>query len=422
MSNQARTVVITGMGALTPLGLGAPLTFDRMLEGHTGFKMIDRWDTSDFGTHFAAEVRGCIYKPEDHFSKLQLRRMDPFSQVGVVAAKEAWADSGLDADAIDSTRAGAILGTGIGGIQSILEQSKVLAEQGPRRVTPYFISNTMANALAANVAIEFGLQGACFLTASACASSGHAIGMALEEIRSGRADVMVTGGAETTTNALCLAGFNSVKALSKRNDDIQRASRPFDRDRDGFVMGEGAGVLVLETLEHAQARGAKIYCELAGFGQSDDAGHITAPDSTGNRPAAALQIAMKDGGIDPSEVDYINAHGTSTMLNDMVETKAIKIALGEENARNTAISSTKSMIGHLVGAAAGVEAIVTALALHRGIAPQTQNYETPDLENGLDLDYIPNEPRKKAFRAALSNSLGFGGHNVSIAFRRFDQA
>ncbi|MDA0667525.1 MAG: beta-ketoacyl-ACP synthase II [Planctomycetota bacterium] len=422
MSSKARTVVITGIGALTPLGIGAPLTFDKMLEGETGFKMIDRWDTSEFGTHFAAEVRGCIYKPEDHFTTLQLRRMDPFSQVGLVAAKEAWADSGLDVNAIDSTRAGAILGTGIGGIQSILEQSKILAENGPRRVTPYFISNTMANALAANVAIEFGLQGACFLTSSACASSGHAIGMALHEIRSGRADIMVTGGSETTTNELCLAGFNSVKALSKRNDDIHRASRPFDRDRDGFVMGEGAGVLVIESLEHAQARGAKIYCELAGFGQSDDAGHITAPDSTGNRPAAALQLAMKDAGIDPSEVDYINAHGTSTMLNDMVETKAIKIALGEENAKNTAISSTKSMIGHLVGAAAGVEAIVTALSLHRGIAPQTQNYETPDLENGLDLDYIPNEPRKKAFRAALSNSLGFGGHNVSIAFRRFDQA
>lgn len=422
MSNQARTVVITGMGALTPLGIGAPLTFDRMLEGHTGFSMIERWDTSAFGTHFAAEIRGSIYIPEDHFTKLQMRRMDPFSQVGVVAAKEAWADSGLDVDKIDSTRAGAILGTGIGGIQSILDQTKVLQESGPRRVTPFFISNTMANALAANIAIEFGLQGACFLTSSACASSGHAIGMALQEIRSGRADIMVTGGAETTTNAICLAGFNSVKALSKRNHDIQRASRPFDRDRDGFVMGEGAGILVLETLEHAQARGARIYCELAGFGQSDDAGHITAPDKTGNRPAAALTLAMKDGGIDPSEVDYINAHGTSTMLNDMVETKAIKIALGEVNARKTAISSTKSMIGHLVGAAAGVEAIVTALSLHRGIAPQTQNYETPDLENGLDLDYIPNEPRKKAFRAALSNSLGFGGHNVSIAFRRFEQA
>ncbi|MHC4823479.1 MAG: beta-ketoacyl-ACP synthase II [Planctomycetota bacterium] len=420
MTDPARTVVITGIGALTPLGIGAPLSFDSMLEGKTGFRLIDRWDTSDFGTKFAAEIRHEIFKPEEHFSRLESRRMDPFSMVGLVAAREAWKDSGLEENSFDPTRAGSILGTGIGGIQSILEQNKTLEEKGPRRVTPYFISNTMANALAANVAIQFGLQGACFLTASACASSGHAIGMAMREIRSGRADVMVTGGAETTTNALCLAGFGSVKALSKRNDDIQRSSRPFDRDRDGFVMGEGAGILVLESLEHAKARGAKIYCEMAGFGQSDDAGHITAPDQTANRPAAALTLAMEDAGIDPSEVDYINAHGTSTMLNDMVETKAIKIALGEENARNTAISSTKSMIGHLIGAAAGVEAIVTALALHRGIAPQTQNYETPDLENGLDLDYIPNEPRKKTFRAALSNSLGFGGHNVSLAFRRFD--
>ena len=420
MSDQASTVVITGMGALTPLGVGALYSFDRMLEGKTGFRKIERWDTTDFSTRFAAEIRGCIYKPEEHFSKLQLRRMDPFTQVGLVAAKEAWADSGLETDAIDPTRAGAILGTGIGGIQSILDQNIVLAEKGPRRVTPYFISNTMANALAANVAIEFGLQGACFLTASACASSGHAIGLALREIRSGRADVMVTGGSETTTNALCLAGFGSVKALSKRNDDIAHSSRPFARDRDGFVMGEGAGILVLESLQHAKARGARIYCELAGFGQSDDAGHITAPDQSGNRPAAALRNALQDAGLDPSEIDYINAHGTSTLLNDMVETKAIKIALGEDNARATAISSTKSMIGHLIGAAAGVEAIVTAFALHRGIAPQTQNYETPDLENGCDLDYIPGAPREKAFRAALSNSRGFGGHNVSLAFRRFE--
>ncbi len=420
MSNQAHTVVITGMGALTPLGIGAPLTFERMLEGKTGFRMIERWDTSTFSTRFAAEIRGCIYKPEEHFTKQQQRRMDPFSQVGLVAAKEAWADSGLAEANFDPTRAGAILGTGIGGIQSILEQNKILEESGPRRVTPFFISNTMANALAANVAIEFGLQAACFLTSSACASSGHAIGLAMREIRSGRADVMVTGGSETTTNALCLAGFSSVKALSKRNDDIEHSSRPFDRDRDGFVMGEGAGVLVLESLEHAKARGARIYCELAGFGQSDDAGHITAPDQTGKRPAAALSLAMQDAQLDPSEIDYINAHGTSTLLNDMVETKAIKLALGEEHARATAISSTKSMIGHLIGAAAGVEAIVTAFALHRGIAPQTQNYETPDLENGCDLDYIPGGPREKAFRAALSNSLGFGGHNVSLAFRKFD--
>jgi 3-oxoacyl-[acyl-carrier-protein] synthase II len=346
--------------------------------------------------------------------------MDPFAQVGLVAAREAWLDSGLEKDAIDSTRSGAILGTGIGGIQSVLDQKDVLDKGGPRRVTPFFISNTMANSLSANVAIEFGLQGACFLTSSACASSGHAIGMAFREIRTGRADVMVTGGSETTTNALCLAGFNSLKALSTRNDDIQRSSRPFDRDRDGFVMGEGAGVLVIESLEHAQARGAKIYAEIAGFGQTDDAGHITAPDSTAQRPAAALKAAMSDAGINDDEVDYINAHGTSTMMNDMIETLAIKIALGEENAKEVAISSSKSMVGHLVGAAAAVEGIACAYTLANGVAHATKNLDNPDVENGCDLDYIPNEPREGDFKTALSTSLGFGGHNVCIAFRKFE--
>ena len=296
----------------------------------------------------------------------------------------------------------------------------VLETSGPRRVTPYFIPNTMANALAANVAIEFGLQGACYLTASACASSGHAIGMALREIRDGRADIMVTGGAETTTNPLCVAGFNSLKALSTRNDDPHAASRPFDRDRDGFVMGEGAGALVLESLEHALARGAKIYAELAGFGQSDDAGHITAPDSTGVQPAKAMTNAMLDGGLNADEIDYVNAHGTSTHLNDKVETAAIKIALGEEQAKKAWISSTKSMVGHNVGAASAVEAVVCALSLHRGVVHHTLNLENPDVENGCDLDYVPGAPREKAIRAVLSNSLGFGGHNVSLAFRRYD--
>lgn len=420
MADSPRRVVITGLGALTPLGIGAPLTFERLLEGKTGFRMIERWDTEGWSTRFASEIRGVIYHADEHYSKKDQRRLDPFSQIGLIAAREAWQDCGLSIEELDPTRCGAILGTGIGGIQSVLDQHVVLQTSGPRRVTPFFISNTMGNALAANVAIELGLQGACFLTSSACASAGHAIGLAMREIRAGRAEVMVSGGSETTTNDLCLAGFASVKALSKRNDDPERSSRPFDRDRDGFVMGEGAGVLVLEELEHAKARGAKIYCELAGFGQSDDAGHITAPDRTGNRPSAALKLAMEDGNIDPSEVDYINAHGTSTLLNDMVETLAIKMALGEENARATAISSTKSMLGHLLGAAAAVEAIATAYALHRGVAHQTQNYENPDLENGCDLDYIPGEPREKKFRAALSNSLGFGGHNVSLAFRRFE--
>ena len=420
MTDSNRRVVITGVGALTPLGVGAPLLFDSLLKGKTGFRNIERWDTTEYTTKFAAEVRGCVYQPDDHYTTREQKRMDPFAQVGLVAAREAWLDSGLEKDVIDSTRSGAILGTGIGGIQSVLDQKDVLDKGGPRRVTPFFISNTMANSLSANVAIEFGLQGACFLTSSACASSGHAIGMAFREIRTGRADVMVTGGSETTTNALCLAGFNSLKALSTRNDDIQRSSRPFDRDRDGFVMGEGAGVLVLESLEHAQARGAKIYAEIAGFGQTDDAGHITAPDATAQRPAAALKNAMNDAGINDDEVDYINAHGTSTMMNDMIETLAIKVALGEDNAKKVAISSSKSMLGHLVGAAAAVEGIACAYTLANGVAHQTQNLDNPDVENGCDLDYIPNEPREGDFKTALSTSLGFGGHNVCIAFRKFE--
>ena len=420
MTDSNRRVVITGVGALTPLGVGAPLLFDSLLKGKTGFRNIERWDTTEYTTKFAAEVRGCVYQPDDHYTMREQKRMDPFAQIGLVAAREAWLDSGLEKDVIDSTRSGAILGTGIGGIQSVLDQKDVLDKGGPRRVTPFFISNTMANSLSANVAIEFGLQGACFLTSSACASSGHAIGMAFREIRTGRADVMVTGGSETTTNALCLAGFNSLKALSTRNDDIQRSSRPFDRDRDGFVMGEGAGALVIESLEHAQARGAKIYAEIAGFGQTDDAGHITAPDATAQRPAAALKAAMNDAGINDDEVDYINAHGTSTMMNDMIETLAIKIALGEDNAKKVAISSSKSMVGHLVGAAAAVEGIACAYTLANGVAHPTKNLENPDIENGCDLDYIPNEPREGNFKTALSTSLGFGGHNVCLAFRKFE--
>ena len=415
MADTTRKVVITGIGALTPLGIGAPLTFERLLKGDTGFRLIERWDTTDYATKFAAELRGVVYHAEEHFSKLEQRRLDPFSQVGIIAAREAWQDCGLSIEDMDPTRAGAILGTGIGGIQSVLDQHKVLQKSGPRRVTPFFISNTMSNALAANVAIELGLQGACFLTSSACASSGHAIGLAMREIRTGRADVMVTGGSETTTNDLCLAGFSSVKALSKRNDDPERSSRPFDRDRDGFVMGEGAGVLVLEELEHAKARGATIYCELAGFGQTDDAGHITAPDRTGQRPAAALKLAMEDGGLNPDEIDYINAHGTSTLLNDMVETMAIKKALGE-SAFQTAISSTKPLTGHLLGAASALEAVITVMAMHHNLLPPTINLTTPDPE--CDLDYVPLVARPAEVRVAMSNAFGFGGQNASVVFRK----
>jgi len=419
MADPSRRVVVTGLGAVTPLALGAEATFDRLLKKESGVRPIERWDASAHATRFAGEIQGGIYRSEEHFSRLEARRMDVFSQVGLVAAREAFRDSGLAVgDDLDPQRLGAILGTGIGGIASIIQQQAVLLEKGPRRITPFFISNTMANALAGNIAIEFGAQGPCFVTSSACASSGHAIGLAFREIRSGNVDVIITGGSETTTTPLTVAGFNSLRALSTRNEDPQAASRPFDRDRDGFVMGEGAGVLILESLEHAVRRGARIYCELAGFGLTDDAFHITAPEKTAGQPIAAIRQALADGGLTPDEVDYVNAHGTSTKLNDAMESVALKQALGMEAARKVWISSTKSMLGHLVGASAGVEAVVTSLTLHRGVAHPTLNLEHPDVEDGCDLDFMPGDPREKAFRTAISNSFGFGGHNVTLAFRK----
>jgi 3-oxoacyl-[acyl-carrier-protein] synthase II len=417
MSESRRRVVITGVGAITPLGSGMQVVFDRLLAGESGIAPITSFDASDHGTTIAGEVFGKVFQAEDHFDRQTLRRLDPFSQIGLVAAREAMTDAGLASGSFDPLRAGAILGSGIGGIHTTLSGYDTILEGGPRRVTPFYVPNLMPNALPGNVAIEFGLAGPCFLTASACASSGHAIGLAMREIRDGRADVVVTGGTETSLVPVTLAGFSRLRALSTRNDDPHAASRPFDRDRDGFVLGDGGAVLVLESEEHARARGARIYCEMAGFGQSDDAGHITAPDETGKRPALAMQYALEDGGIAASEVDYINAHGTSTQLNDQMETQAIKLALGEEAARRTAISSTKSMVGHLLGGASAIEAAVVALTLHRGVAHGTKNLENPDVENGCDLDYIPEKSREGHYRAALSNSFGFGGHNVSLAFR-----
>ncbi len=420
MVDEDRRVVVTGVGAVTPLALGAQETFRLLLEGRSGIRVIERWDTSRNATRIAGEVRGVTYRPEEHFTPRELRRLDIFTQLGMVAARDAARDAGLEEGqgVADPTRAGAIFGSGIGGINGILEQAEVYREHGPRRVTPFFIPNTMVNALPGNVAIAFGLEGPCFATGSACSSSGHAIGLAMREIRSGRADMVFTGGSEAVTIPLCLAGFNALKALSTRNDEPERASRPFDRDRDGFVMGEGAAVLILESLAHARARGARIYCELAGFGQTDDAIHITAPDSSAVRPGRSMSFALRDAGMDPSEVDYVNAHGTSTLLNDAMETMAIKLALGEEHARRVSISSSKSMLGHLIGAASAVEAVVTVLSIHEGVVHPTLNLEHPDVENGCDLDYVPGSAREMPIRAALSNSFGFGGHNVTLAFRR----
>ena len=419
MSEASRRVVVTGVGVVCPLGLGADSVFDQLLAGESGIRPIQGWDASQHATKIAGEVIGTVFDPAEHFDRQALKRLDPFSMFGLVAAREAMADSGAEGS-YEPERAGAIMGTGIGGIHTMLHGHDVLNDRGPRKVTPFYVPNLMPNALAGNTAIEFGLAGPCFLTSSACSSSGHAIGMAMREIRDGRADLMVTGGSEAACLPVCFAGFNQIRALSTRNDDPAAASRPFDRDRDGFVLSDGGGSLILESLEHAQARGARIYCELAGFGQSDDAGHITAPDATGKSPARAMRYAMEDAGIDPSEVDYVNAHGTSTELNDQMETTAIKLALGEENARKAAISSTKSMTGHLLGGASALESVVCVETLHRGVAHPTKNLENPDTETGCDLDYIPGDPRERDFRVALSNSFGFGGHNICLAFRRMN--
>ena len=417
MSSNKRRVVITGVGAVTPLALDFKDTWQGLLSGKSGVRPIRAFDLEGHQTHIAGEVLGATYIAEDHFDRQTLKRIDPFSQLGIVASRQAMSDAGLSGGDFDPLRAATILGSGIGGMHTTLDGQQVCFEKGPRRVTPYYVPNLMPNALPGNVAIELGFQGACFLTSSACASSGHAMGLAMREIRSGRADVAITGGSETSLRSVTLAGFSRLRAVSTRNDDPEGASRPFDRDRDGFVLSDGAASLVLESEDHARARGARIYCELAGFGQSDDAGHITAPDASGVLPARALQLALEDANMSPEQIQYINAHGTSTQLNDQMESATIKMVLGEENARKAAISSTKSMAGHLLGAASALEGLVTALTLHHGVAHGTKNLENPDVENGCDLDYIPELQREGTFEGALSNSFGFGGHNVSLAFR-----
>jgi 3-oxoacyl-[acyl-carrier-protein] synthase II len=406
-----RRVVITGLGTINPLGLDVETSFARMLRGENAVGPITRFDTSDQ----AVKIAACVdWDPLKHFAAPDLRKLDPFTMWALVGTDEAFRDAGIDPateSESERERFGSILGTGIGGITGIEEQHQVMLEKGPRRVSPHFVPRIMANAVSGQVAIRHGLLGTCYTTSSACASAGHAIGMAWRAIQLGDADVVVTGGAESATTPLSLAGFASAKALSTRNDDPAAASRPFDKDRDGFVMGEGCGILVLEELERARKRGARIYAEVKGFGSTDDAFHITAPKEDGTGPARALREALRHAGIAPEEVDYVNAHGTSTPYNDAIETRAIKLVFGE-HARKLAISSTKSMIGHLLGASAAVELVVTALSVYRGQVHPTRNYTTPD--PACDLDYVPGSAREMKVRNALSNSLGFGGHNVSI--------
>ncbi|MBM3991180.1 MAG: beta-ketoacyl-ACP synthase II [Planctomycetes bacterium] len=411
-----RRVVITGLGTINALGNDVATSWPRIVAGENGIGPITRFDTKEQTVKISAEVK---LDPLVHFQAPDQRKLDPFTMWALVGTDEALRDAGLAPEAVSEElreRWGCIIGTGIGGITGIEEQYQGLLERGPRRVSPHFVPKIMANAVSGQVAIRHGLLGTCFTTSSACASAGHAIGMAWRSIQWGESDLVVTGGAESATTPLSLAGFANMKALSQRADPAL-ACRPFDQDRDGFVMGEGCGILVFEELEHARRRGARIYAEVKGYGSTDDAHHITAPEESGRGPARALRQALAHAKIDPTTVDYINAHGTSTPYNDAIETRAIKLVFGE-HARKLAVSSTKSMVGHLLGASAAVELVVSALSVHHGVVHPTRNYTTRDPE--CDLDYVPGAARSMKVRNVLSNSLGFGGHNVSICIGGLD--
>lgn len=408
-----RRVVVTGLGVVSPVGSTLDSFWEAILAGESGIGPITYFDTTAFDTKFAGQVKG--FNLEDFIPKKEARRMDPFCHYGVAAARMAVADSGLDMSRENPHRVGVVAASGVGGLQVMQAQVDILRTRGPGRFSPFVIPQLITNILPGIISINHGMKGPNFAVVTACASGTHCLGSALGLIRSGAADVMVAGGSEGAICELGVGGFNAMRALSTRNDSPQTASRPFDKDRDGFVMGEGAGMLVIEEYEHAKARGARIYCELAGFGCTGDAYHITAPDETAEGPARGMMLAMQDAGLAPADIDYINAHGTSTELNDAGETKAIKVAFGETEAHRVAISSTKSMTGHLLGAAGGVESVVCALAIRDGVLPPTINYTTPD--PACDLDYVPNVARKAKVRACLNNSLGFGGHNATLCFK-----
>ena len=411
-----RRVVVTGLGQISPVGNNVADAWQNLLAGVSGIGRITRFDAGELGAQIAGEVKD--FQIGDYISAKEARRMDTFIHYGVVAALQAVADAGLDDyPALDKTRVGVNIGSGIGGLPSIEETGIVVHENGPRRINPFFIPGSLINLIAGHVTILKGYQGPSYGIVSACTTGAHCIGDAARMIQYGDADVMVAGGAESAVCVLGVAGFAAMKALSTRNDDPATASRPWDKDRDGFVMGEGAGVLVLEEYEHAKKRGAKIYAELAGFGMSSDAHHITAPNAEG--PALAVARALKDAGLNPSDIDYVNAHGTSTPLGDANETTALKLAFGE-HAKKLVVNSTKSMTGHLLGGAGGVEAVYSVLALHHQKSPPTINIFEQDVEGGCDLDYCANEARDLPIRAAISNSFGFGGTNGTLAFKRFN--
>lgn len=412
-SSKQHRVVVTGVGCLTPVGHGKRAFFDALLAGRSGIRPITRFDVSDYATRIAGEITD--FHPDDYMDKKAAKRMDRFSQYGVAAAKMAVEDAGLQADEYDPFRSGTILGTGIGGIETFESGADVLRRRGPSRISPFVIPMLIPNMVSGMVSIELGFKGSSMSVSTACSSATHAIGEAFRMIKHGYLDMAVSGGVEAPISPIAVAGFAAMKAMSTRNDDPEGAMRPFDKNRDGFVMGEGAGVLVLETLERAQARGAHIYGEITGYGSTSDAYHMTAPAEDAAGACMAMQLAVEESGASLEEVDYINAHGTSTPLNDRLETLAIKNLFGER-AVDLAISSTKSMTGHLLGAAGGVEAIATLLSIESGKIAPTINYEEPDPD--CDLFYVPNTGIEKPIRYALSNNLGFGGHNGCLAFKK----
>lgn len=405
-------VAITGLGAITPIGIGADAFWKGILECRSGAATIEGFDHSGFPVHFACQVRD--FNPDTWCDRREQQRLDRFCQLALGVAGEAFADSRLDIAREDPVRIGCVFASGIGGIQEIEDVHTRFIERGPRGISPFLVPKMMTNAAAGQIAIKFGVKGPNFCVTSACASGNHAIITAYLLVKTGEAVAILAGGAEAAISHLGLGGFCSAKALSRRNDDPAGASRPFSADRDGFVVGEGAGALLLEDLDHAVARGATVYAEITGIGMTDDAYHITAPLPEGDMAAACMRNALAGAGIAPSDVDYINAHGTSTEFNDICETRAIKAVFGA-HARRLAVSSTKSQIGHLLGASGAVEAVATSLAIRHQIAPPTINYTVPDPE--CDLDYVPNAPRPMRIRYALSNSFGFGGHNSTVLFK-----
>jgi 3-oxoacyl-[acyl-carrier-protein] synthase II len=411
----SRRVVVTGVGLVTSVGIGTEATWAGLLAGRSGAAPITKFDATGYSTRFAAEVKG--FDPLAFVEKKDVKKMDVFIQYAVAASQYAVDDAGLSITPENAPEVGVCIGSGIGGFATIEREHSALLEGGPRKISPFFIPSSIINLASGQVSIRFGAKGPNLATCTACSASAHAVGDSFEIIRRGDADVMIAGGSEAAITPMSVGGFGALRALSQRNDDPARASRPFDTNRDGFIIGEGAGVLVLEELELAKARGARIYAEIVGYGMSGDAYHITAPSEDGDGAVRVMTRAMQKAGIGPADVDYVNAHGTSTPFNDRLETLAVKRCFGAHAAR-LAMSSTKSMTGHLLGAAGGLEAGISALAVYHQVVPPTINLETPDPE--CDLDYVPNTKREMPIRHALSNSFGFGGTNAALLFRRYE--